>query len=65
MFTTLYAGIRRSQTHTYARSLYNLCVLGAKAVGTLIFVSAGDEADSLAPEKSLNWGTDMLVVSAN
>ena len=22
MFTTLYAGIRRSQTHTYARSLY-------------------------------------------
>ena len=34
-------------------------------VGALIFVSAGDEADSLAPEKSLNWGTDMLVVSGN
>lgn len=25
MFTTLYAGIRRSQTHTYARSLKKLC----------------------------------------
>ena len=25
MFTTLYAGIRRSQTHTYARSLKKMC----------------------------------------
>ena len=31
----------------------------------LIFDTAGDEADSLAPGKSLDWGTDMLVVSAN
>ena len=31
----------------------------------LIFVERGGEADSLAPGKSLNWGTDALVVSAN
>ena len=31
----------------------------------MIFVERGGEADSLAPEKSLDWGTDMLVVSAN
>ena len=31
----------------------------------LIFVERGGEADSLAPGKSLDWGTDMLVVSAN
>ena len=31
----------------------------------MIFDTAGDEADSLAPEKSLDWGTDALVVSAN
>ena len=44
---------------------YNFAVLGAEASGTLIFDTAGDEADSLAPGKSLDWGTDMLVVSAN
>ena len=42
-----------------------MCVLGAEAAGTLIFDTAGDEADSPAPGKSLDWGTDMLVVSAN
>ena len=31
----------------------------------LIFVERGGEADSLAPGKSLDWGTDALVVSAN
>ena len=31
----------------------------------LIFVERGGEADSLAPGKSLDWGTDMQVVSAN
>ena len=31
----------------------------------LIFVERGGGADSLAPVKSLDWGTDALVVSAN
>ena len=31
----------------------------------MFFANAGDEADSLAPGKSLGWGTDALVVSAN
>ena len=31
----------------------------------LIFAERGGEADSLAPGKSLDWGTDALVVSAN
>ena len=31
----------------------------------LIFDTAGDEADSLASEKSLDWRMDALVVSAN
>ena len=31
----------------------------------LIFVERGGEADSLAPGKSLDWGTDAQVVSAN
>ena len=31
----------------------------------LIFVERGGEVDSLAPGKSLDWGTDALVVSAN
>ena len=45
--------------------MYNFAVLGAEAAGMLIFVERGGEADSLAPGKSLDWGTDMLVVSAN